>query len=439
MPRSRFYTVGLERQKQQYLKRLYWWSFAIRFSVGMLGWGLVMIEAPIDVVQDAAFYEEVGWKVATEWLSGEQSETLKILMNRPHFPWLIVVGIGCFYTFTLGLRILPLLIATYCAITSFVPGMVYQMTRITGGGHRAGNLAAWLVVLGPAFVFWSSALYKEGIIIFFVAHVVLLVMRLQRRFESRLMAWLIVCLIALSALRVYLAIIMALGVGLGLLFVRMGRRSGSSVLIQQLLAVTILGMMAITAWGLGQFSEEIPTSLDEGLYQVDDIRRGLSLADSGYLHDTDVSSVSGALESMPEGLAYFLTVPWPTQRDSLRQIIAIPDTTLWTVLYAFVLLGIGQALSRNPQGVVVLLACSIGMCCFYAICIGNVGTAYRMRVQVWLLWAPFVGIALEALLPQRRAAVARLTRGPSRSMRRQSSATRLVSGPSAIALEGGDA
>ncbi len=368
----------------------------------MLGWGLVMIEAPIDIVQDAAFYEEAGWNVAKEWLKGQQSETLIILMNRPHFPWLIVVGIGSFYTLTMGLRVLPLLLAAYCGLTAHVPGIVYRMTRIAGGGHRGGAAAAWLVVLCPAFVFWSSALYKEGLILFFLAQVALCVLSLQQKFETRSMVWLLAGLVALTALRLYVALITSLAVCLGLLFVRMDQRSGSSVVVRQLLAVTILGMMAVAAMGLGQFHDEIPMSLDEGLYQVDDIRRGLTLADSGYLHDEDVSNVEGAIDAMPQGIAYFLTVPWPTQQDSLRQIIAIPDTALWVCLYLFVLIGMGQGLTRNPQAVVFLLALTIGMTCFYGICVGNIGTAYRMRVQVWLMWAPFVGIGLESLLPKSR-------------------------------------
>jgi hypothetical protein len=83
--------------------------------------------------------------------------------------------------------------------------------------------------------------------------------------------------------------------------------------------------------------------------------------------------------------------------------MAIPDTALWVGLYVFVLLGLGQALARNPQSVLFLLACTIGMTCFYGICIGNVGTAYRMRIQVWLLWCPFAGIALESMIQQQRA------------------------------------
>ena len=66
-------------------------------------------------------------------------------------------------------------------------------------------------------------------------------------------------------------------------------------------------------------------------------------------------------------------------------------------------LGVIRGLRVNRPGTVVLLAATVGMCLVYALVSGNVGIAYRMRSQVWLLWAPFAAWGWEALLERRRA------------------------------------
>ena len=44
---------------------------------------------------------------------------------------------------------------------------------------------------------------------------------------------------------------------------------------------------------------------------------------------------------------------------------------------------------RNFQGTILLIVMSLAITLFYGLWIANIGTAYRMRVQVWLFWAIF--------------------------------------------------
>ncbi len=70
------------------------------------------------------------------------------------------------------------------------------------------------------------------------------------------------------------------------------------------------------------------------------------------------------------------------------------------MLYPLVLIGMIRGLRSNPQASLVLILTSLAMVAFYGLMVGNIGTAYRMRVQVWLLWAVFAGMGWE-LLPKR--------------------------------------
>src|SRR5262249_35571620 len=108
-------------------------------------------------------------------------------------------------------------------------------------------------------------------------------------------------------------------------------------------------------------------------------------------------SLEEALEFLPTGLFYFLVVPLPWQLGSLRQNLAIPETACWLILYPIMLVGIRQGLRRHFQGTFLLLAIVLALCCLYALAIGNIGTAYRLRIQVWLVCAVFVGWGWHAL------------------------------------------
>jgi len=81
----------------------------------------------------------------------------------------------------------------------------------------------------------------------------------------------------------------------------------------------------------------------------------------------------------------------------------IPETAFWLLLYPMIGIGIIRGLRVNRPGTVLLLAATGGMCLVYALVSGNIGIAYRMRSQVWLLWAPFAAWGWEMLRERRRA------------------------------------
>jgi hypothetical protein len=123
------------------------------------------------------------------------------------------------------------------------------------------------------------------------------------------------------------------------------------------------------------------------------------------------------LQYFPLGLFYFLTVPFPWQVGAFRQNLIIPENAFWLGLYPLVVVGIHRALKSNRPGTVFLLLTSGGMCVVYALLSANVGTTYRMRSQVWLLWAPFAAWGWEVWRERRRLARQwRLARGGTRAV-----------------------
>jgi hypothetical protein len=221
------------------------------------------------------------------------------------------------------------------------------------------------------------------------------VLRLQTQWRARSLALVALSILALWGLRYYLAILLAAVVMLGLLW---GRRKPASGVVRSRAPVFLrqgavaLGFVAIMfSVGFVERSESLLVENDQGvLMELDQRRQWLSTAaESGYLAESRVATPQEAAEYFPTGLLYFLFVPFPWQFGSFRQNAAIPDTLLWTFLYPLVVVGVIRGLRVNRPGTVVLVGLTAGMCLFYALLSGNIGTAYRMRSQVWLLWAPF--------------------------------------------------
>jgi hypothetical protein len=73
-----------------------------------------------------------------------------------------------------------------------------------------------------------------------------------------------------------------------------------------------------------------------------------------------------------------------------------------------IFLGMRRGIRRHLQGTVLIVALALAISLFYGLYIGNIGTAYRMRIQVWLLAAPFVGWGWERYWNRRPRPVQRL-------------------------------
>jgi hypothetical protein len=391
-----------ELEEARMLRKLYWYSFVVRLSLGISGW-LLMQLTNIELLQDAVYYEEVGASIANDWLSGRASSWLATQGSDPHRPVFIVLVVAVVYTITLGVRVLPLVLAVYSAITAYAPGITYQIAKECGASPAAARFSGWLVALSPAFVFWSGALYKEGLILVVLNLSVYHLLRLQARWDGKSLGIVATSLLVLGGLRLYLALLVAAAFCVGLIFGRSApneRGRSIPVMLRQVVMLMLLTGIVIAMAQLRDVQRLIPENFGEGLELIESSRNDLATANSGYLAGAELSTPEEALRFAPMGIGYFLAVPLPWQTGTIRQNMAIPDTALWLMLYPLVLLGMIRGMRLNPQASLALILTSLTMVAFYGLMVGNIGTAYRMRVQVWLLWAVFAGLGWE-LMPKR--------------------------------------
>ncbi len=376
--------------------------------------------AGLPIVEDARFYEEIGYEVAQDWLSGRDVD-FDALPEGVQTARVLVTAIAGFYFVMGGVRALPVLLVAYSAVTALVPVYVYWFTRELDAPEAVARRAGWLVALSPAFVFWSGSLYKEGLTLLLLSVAAYHTLRLQSGWKGRSVSVLALCVIALWGVRFYLAILLALAVALSLLWGRMprpGQSRGVPVFVRQAAVMSVFAVLIISV-GLSVRTERVLLESDEGVLVNLDVRRAGSAkeARSGYLQEASVATPEEALQYFPVGLLYFLTVPFPWQLGAIRQNLIIPENIFWLGLYPLMVIGISRTLKSNRPGTVFLLLMTAGMCVIYALLAANVGTVYRMRSQVWLLWAPFSAWGWEVRRERRRPARhRRLADGASRAV-----------------------
>ena len=380
------------------LWQLFLWAFAIRLGLGIAGW-ILTTYFDVPLFQDALFYEELGNDIAQDWFAGRNSEWLSWLFAREGSLWILPFTIACLYWLCGGVRVMPLLIAGLCLITAWAPVIVYRIAKQLGLSSKGALLAGRLIAFSPAFAFWSAAPYKEGLIIVLLSLGFLHILKLQTGIRWTSLLVVCGCLIGLFGLRPYIAVIMSAVLWLGVIIGR-GKTSGIPVVIvtlRQTFVATLLGGLLVWTGLTRTAGANLPGSVEDGLTKISISRRDLAQSGvSGFRPDTTFAHIPDAIEFLPTGLAYFLFSPTPWQVGRLRQNTTIPETLLWVCLYPMAFAGIRRGLKRNPQGSITLLAGAASMSLLYALFAGNIGVVYRMRIQVWLILAIFIGWGWEA-------------------------------------------
>ena len=121
---------GVSDPEARTIRRLYWGAFAARALAGLVAYVLTQYAA-VPLFEDALYYEEMGYSVASEWLSG-RSVDFSTLSRGAQTGSLMVTVVAAFYYVTQGVRALPVLLVFYSAVTAWAPVYVYRISRELG-------------------------------------------------------------------------------------------------------------------------------------------------------------------------------------------------------------------------------------------------------------------------------------------------------------------
>lgn len=378
--------------ERRFLNRLFWSAFALRAVIGL---GILLFDLQM-FNGDNAHYEKMGWALSEVWNSNATWETISLRtasdFNTGMFFWVAAIY------FILGGRWVIVPLAVNWAVGALNALLIYRIGKQLFNadvGRRASLLVAYL----PSFAFWSALLYKEAVVLLFIALCIHATLQLQRRLSVRYALAVALSLLGLQAFRAYVSYLM--GGAVILAFLSAPRQSSHLSRWQRFAMLGIILIFAAAAGGLRRAQSHLETQFSAtALERVMASRIELAKSGtSGFLTEADTSTAQGAFSYLPRGMAYLLLAPAPWQFGSVRQAMAIPETILWYGLIPFTLVGMAYAWRHLRSETIVIFAFTFSLTLFYALFIGNIGTAVRERTQMFAFW--FIFAAAGLVLKQR--------------------------------------
>lgn len=265
--------------------------------------------------------------------------------------------------------------------------------------HRVvARRAAMLVALLPSMVLWGAMALKDVAVTFLIVVSLSCCIELKRRVTVWALAGTFFPLLGIQAMRFYMVYFVVFAIVIALILHR-----GGKVLTGVYRQVFLLGAFAglFILLGLADRAESDAAYLT--LEQVAQYRRGMATsARSGFDADVDISRPESALAYLPIGLAHLLLAPFPWQMTSLRPLIAAPETIFWWTLFPATIRGLLFSAKNRLEATAPLLVFSGTLAAAYSLIHGNVGSAFRQRVQILVFLLIFS--ALGTYMSRARAA-----------------------------------
>jgi hypothetical protein len=338
---------------------------------------------------DAYTYDWLGFELTQAWSGNRYSEmVVSAFVTKAGAAWGMIYYVGGVYALagrsnmlavqfvnaTLGAATAPLIF--HCA---------YQVTSHT----KVARLSALAVAFMPSLVLWSSQELKDGPVMFFLALSMFTTLRLGRKYSTVDLLALVSALLCVLAFRFYVFYMLAVAIG-GAFVIGMRRVTPQS-LARQVLVMVLVGL-SLTFFGVRRYSSTHFESF--GSLRMVQASRSDSAqsADSGFGRGNDVSTASGALSTIPIGIANLLFAPFPWQLNSIRQAITLPEMLVWWSCFPMLILGLWYSARYRLRQCFPVLLFSFMLTLAYSVFQGNVGNAYRERAQLLIFYLVFVAV-----------------------------------------------
>jgi len=287
-----------------------------------------------------------------------------------------------------------------------VVGLVLLATAVYElAGRRAAIIAAWLLALEPANIFFSTLMHKEPNMLLAAGLVAFAGANMWKRAEFRYL-WLITlgCLIAVST-RPYAGwFLIAAGAAITLhVGVRARTHAGRSFTLIAIV-VMLVAIAAPTVWKAS--THESLSSLQQS--QSANAASGANLK----LEEVDFSTREAVIVNLPQRILDVVTRPYPWQLSNVSQQFGLLGTLFaWTCFWLLVR-ELWRARGQIMERAGPLVYVSLALLAAYSLSAGNAGTAFRYRTHIVAL-AFCLLIVLWQLRTQPAPATARV-RAPGR-------------------------
>jgi hypothetical protein len=288
------------------------------------------------------------------------------------------------------------------AIIAFLASMtclnVYAMAVHLGAHRSAAFRITGFLLFMPTFVFYTSDMFKEGIVYFGIFLILGSSMRMARKFSVGQLIVGLSGLVCVWLTRYYLCYVLPIPLLIGCL----GSRSGSLVraLVAVLALVVSVGSIAAYTSAAGSAANDASETFEHGTSQ-EVVGSNAETGGSGVTFDDGGSPFS----SLPAKLLYTLFSPFPWQSGSIGLQLAKIEVLGWYYLAYRIVLAAKFLWRERRTDFIIILSFVGPTTLVYAVMFANIGLNIRERIAIVIAsavlasvsWRGSVGEADESL------------------------------------------
>lgn len=374
--------VNRQQEDRQFVVRLWLLAVGLRILSALAIYQLGLRDR---LAPDWETYDFFGSELTRYWQEGGLTGAAWITSDiaRYRSGWGMYYFVGAIY-YVIGRN--PLALQLVCGVAGAnACVLVYKISRMVYPVQRVARLSTILATFSPSLIMWCSQGLKEPLIVFLLAAVLFLTLRLTHKLSLADGLLLLVCMLCLYSLRHYVVYVVFLAVAASLVFA--ARKLSPARMMQGSAAVIVLGLV-FAYYGAGEVASR---SLD--LSRIQAGRQWSARAsESGYGGNVDITDTRQALAYLPIGTVFFLFAPFPWMIRNLNHLIALPEMILWWAAAPFLFRGFWHSFRRRLRPTLAICLFTAGLTTAYALYLTNFGTAHRMRVQIFSFFIIFVSI-----------------------------------------------
>jgi len=271
----------------------------------------------------------------------------------------------------------------------------FRIAMELGAERRIASGIAIALFTSPALLFYTSDMYKDGIVLMLVLGATGSAIRVSRKFSLTHLVIGVVCLVALWFVRYYLVFLSVLPVLVGY----MG--FGSKGYWRPVLSVLAIG--AFTAFiARGEQGDALRVTIDGTFTTATD----KNVLDANATGGSGVA-LGGGIGSLPIRLVYTLFAPFPWTGGSMGLHLGKVDTLLLGFLLYRATLATRKLWRKDPSTLASLLAFVVPCTVAYAFTMANMGLMLRQRLPIVTVVALLAVLSWPSRQELARAAEAR--------------------------------
>jgi len=391
-------------EDSRFLLRVFWWTLAIRYGLAIL---LNAFSGSYGFANmfwgDSGTYDDGGYGLALVW-HGDALGAPSFTESVGRYGFYYFVG-AIYFVFGRNQLLVQLLNGTIGALTVVTMFALAEQLFNSAVARRVALLMAFF----PGMMFWSAGMYKDPAILLCIAVAMYAVLRLRVSLTASMLLLYVGAVLALTAMRFYIAYFVVFATVTTFVFSRRGS------LVPRVLSYALVVAALAAAFNVvvrQEALEEQNSYLTLERLQVTRTDQA-NLGQSAFGREYDVSTPAGAVLALPVGLTYLLFAPFPWAVAGTRQALVLPEMLVWYGLMPAFVVGLAHTIKRQLGDVLPILVFAVTLTLAYALMQGNIGTAYRQRMQVTMFFFLFMAVGLEERAKRKAVVKARFAPKPA--------------------------